>query len=469
MNQLNMDFDLDDDKKDMDLDLDIDKKDMDLDIDKKDMDMDLDLNTNIIIYDVKFKLLFHDENINIYVGHESNFDNLKKFLTILDYYLIKECKGSSNINDIEINTSLYKFYIITDKKNNFLSHFKIKKVPKNDNCFELWDVCRFRNYVPSDYKNITKYGIRKVIQRRLSNNKFFMIWLSVDISDIQTAFKLIEMYSDIGFSTRNICSSKINSPSGIKLSINYERMNLNINTILPNQNIRNISNFIWDYNYFKQLSVTFYLSKRLVILLRNSLQNEKEYGFGVYMNLKETNNITNCKISLIRGSQKFQLTGKNFEYNKSCIVPPLEINSFSHLHTHPKVCYTLPEHGLIGINPFSSLDINNLLQANYRFILTPSLEGLHFIKLIEKVRDFIYLGNDTQKYIDNINTEYKTNFEPKILKYIKQTDKSPQYLTSYYKDQLYKDFQMDGNHIFYYKLIEWTDSNMYLYNDEIIV
>jgi hypothetical protein len=343
----------------------------------------------------------------------------------------------------------------------------------NENEFELWDVCRFQKTGSSHLKNITKNSIKKIIEIYLSKNQSCKIWLSVYINDIQKAIKLINLYSDIGFTIGNICSPNILSPSGIKLIEDYERMYLNKNTVMLNQTIRNVSNFIWDYNCFYNKTVKFYLSRKLVNLLKYSLNSIHEHGFGFYMNLREATSISNCKISLIKGSEVYNAVNytDTFEFNKNCSIPPLTINTFAHIHTHPKVCYNSPE-GDIKIDPFSFFDIKVMLENNYRFMLTPSIEGLHFIKLREKVRNYIYMeSDDPVKFINSVFTKYKDVFVPKILKFILQKNISQIEAIDFYSKTLYEDFNLedDKTHIFFYKLIEWKDSNINLYDNNIII
>lgn len=453
------------------------------------------MNLNKILQhnDIRLEqLIFQDPNTNIkiFLINYKIFNNiLERFLTILNNYLKVECGGVSNIDDIRKCTSQYFFYIITDINNDILSYFNFKQISiLNQNDFELWDVCRLRKTGPSSYKNISKESIKKIIEMYLSKNTSFRIWLSVyipkpydaprELLSIQYTLKLIKLYSDIGFTSRNICSSNILSPSGIKLGGDYERMYLDSNSFRLDQTQRNISNFIWDYNCFYNLQVNFYLSKRLVAVLQESLKKEHEYGFGFYMNLKNAHFINNCKISLIKGSEKYSIINKTYEFNKNCATPPLDINSFASIHTHPKICYNIPGNLVLKINPFSLNDIRAMLQNNYRFMLTPSTEGLHFIKLKENVRNFIYLeSNNTVEDINYIINTYANVFVPKIINEITKTDITTKHAIEFYKRNLENDFKLNNICIFFYKLFDWppdTDKNLphenlHLYKDSVIL
>jgi hypothetical protein len=421
-------------------------------------------NKTLVIPDEKY-------GISIYLIHYDQFNEyLNTFLNNLNTYLLAECNGVVSIDDIRNNTSQYYFYIVSDKNHMVLSSFCFKKIYQDKFDFELWAVCRHR-HVYNQEKNITMVSLRKVIQKELQSNDDVRIWLCVIITDKNETLKLISSYSDIGFTNKFINLPNETSPSGINVGKPYQTMILDKNTIRINQNMRNKSNFIWDYYNISKEKVSFYLKKQFVGILRESIKLAKEYSFKIELKEKATNiyeiSMTEKGIAWNEGIK----VEDKYEWSKNCHAPA-EIDAFSHIHTHPRVCDEV-QGGFLKINPISVTDINAMLRADYRFLLVPSKEGLHFLTLTEVFRKNlykIYTEEQREAFIKKIVNKYSTETNTKLLKVIlKKKKKEINLFEKYYLINLYKKIlSEDFFGIFYYKFFEWTDSDLFLYKEEII-
>ena len=419
-------------------------------------------------------LVLSDINgISIYLIHYDQFNEyLNTFLNNLNTYLLFECNGVNYIVDIRNNTSQYYFYIISDRNNMVLSSFCFKKIYPDKFYFELWAVCRHR-HVHNQEKNITMIALRNVIQKELKSNDAVVIWLCVIITDKNQTLKLINSYSDIGFTNKFINLPNEPSPSGINVGKLYQTMILDKNTIQIDQNMKNKSNFIWDYYSLSKEKVSFYLNKQFVGILRESIKLPKEYAFKIELKEKAVNIYEISKTEKgITWNEEIKVEDK-YEWSKNCRAP-VEGNAFSSIHTHPSACDEVPG-GFLKINPPSKHDINAMLRLENRFLLVPFKEGLHFLTLTADFRKNLYKMNTEEKRetsITNIVNKYETETSNKLLNVILEKRKieinsfEKYYLINFYKKTLYEDFPG----IFYYKFFEWTepDSDIFLYKEEII-
>jgi hypothetical protein len=435
-----------------------------------------------------------DKNgIKITEFRSNTFNNdLNKFLADLDSKLIIDCKGQNTINDIKQYPSYYNFFIVWDEIFPLLSSFCFKKHLNNRNLLELWAVCRHRETAPSKdkkYNNITMASIKVVINLLLENNRNLVIWLEVSINrergKREEAVKLIDYYSDIGFVNGFLKNPNELSPTGIQIGSYHQTMVLDNNSrnINEGQKKRNKSEFLWDCSCLFQERVSFYISKQLVRVLKTIyIKKHKEYGFGFYINQREERRENIYKLSLVRESKNkvSDIKEQNeYEWGKNCALPPSQVNVFSYMHTHPAACYDIrtkenKNNGFLEINPPSVNDVTNMVFYNYRFILVPSVEGLHFLKTTNNFNNFYKIqGNDEKQIILNrIKQTYGNDLQTKLLSEIgngvfslPNLDQTKlRRLISLYRDTLTQFFP----DTFFYKFIEWTDSDIYLYTNEII-
>ena len=416
-------------------------------------------------------------------------NDLNKFLEELDSYLIIDCNGQNTINDIKQYPSFYNFFIVSDENFPLLSSFCLKQHLNNQNLFELWAVCRHRKTARSidkKYKNITMNSIKVVLDLMLNRNRNHVIWLEVtinsDIRKIEEAVKLIDYYSDIGFINESIKNPNEVSPTGIQISSYHQTMILDNNSININkgQKKRNKSEFLWDcYCLFKE-KVSFYISKELVGILKNKyITKDKEYGFGFYINQKQEIRKNIYKLSLVRES-KTDVTYMSddeedqFEWSKKCTLPEAKVTAFSYMHTHPVACYETPNKKYLEINPPSAADVSSMIFFNWRFILVPCVEGLHFLKTTNIFNNnYKTLGpNEKNKEVESIKQKFVNDLQTILLRdiengYFVRPNLDPTRLTRFitlYGETLTKLFPG----VFIYKFFPWTDSDIYLYKNEII-
>ena len=418
-------------------------------------------------------------------------NDLNKFLAELDSYLIIDCNGQNTINDIKQYPSFYNFFIVSDENFPLLSSFCLKQHLNNKNLFELWAVCRHRKTAQSidkKYKNITMASIKVVINLLLENNRNLIIWLEVSINrergKREEAVKLIDYYSDIGFVNGFLKNPNEVSPTGIQIGSYHQTMVLDNNSrnINKGQKQRNKSEFLWDCSCLFQEKVSFYISQKLVQILKNQYITEpKEYGFGFYINQKEERRENIYKLSLVRES-KNDVTymsdneQNEYEWSKNCTLPPSQVNVFSYMHTHPAACYDIgnKNNKFLEINPPSANDIGSLILNNYRFILVPSVEGLHFLKTTNIFNNnYKTLGpNEKNKEVESIKQKFVNDLQTILLRdiengYFVRPNLDPTRLTRFitlYGETLTKLFPG----VFIYKFFPWTDSDIYLYKNEII-
>ena len=421
-------------------------------------------------------------------------NDLNKFLAELDRRLLTDCNGQNTINDIKQYPSFYNFFIVSDENFPLLSSFCLKQHLNNQNLFELWAVCRHRETAASidkKYKNITMAAIKVVINLLLNLNRNHIIWLEVTINrergKREETVKLIDYYSDIGFINESIKNPNEVSPTGIQIGSYHQTMILDNNSrnINEGQKQRNKSEFLWDYCCLFKEKVSFYISKELVGILKNKyITKGKEYGFGFYINQKKERRENIYKLSLVRESKnKVSYMSDDeqneYEWSKNCTLPPSQVNVFSYMHTHPASCYDIRKkedknNRFLEINPPSAADVTNMVFSNYRFILVPSVEGLHFLKTTNNFNNFYKTqGTDKKKMLlDRIKQTYENDLQTRLLSEIgngvfnlPNLDQTRlRRLIILYGETLIKLFP----DTFFYKFIEWIDSDIYLYTNEII-
>ena len=433
------------------------------------------------------------------VRSNNTFNNdLNKFLEELDRRLLTDCNGQNTINDIKQYPSFYNFFIVSDENFPLLSSFCLKQHLNNQNLFELWAVCRHRKTAASidkKYKNITMNSIKVVLNLLLNHNRNHIIWLGVSINRErkEEAVKLIDYYSDIGFINEFIKTPNEVSPTGIQMGSYYQTMILDNNSrnINEGQKQRNKSEFLWDCCCLFKEKVSFYISQQLVRILKNKyITKSKEYGFGFYINQKQERRENIYKLSLVRES-KNDVTymsddeddedddRNKFEWNKKCTLPSGKVNVFSYMHTHPAACYDMgnKEKKFLEINPPSATDVSSMVVFNWRFILVPCVEGLHFLKTTNIFNNYYKtLGPDEKnKKVNSIKQKYENDLQTILLSEIGngtfvRPNLDPTRLALFiilYRETLNKLFPG----FFIYKFFPWTDStdNIYLYTNEIII
>jgi hypothetical protein len=435
-----------------------------------------------------------DKNgIKITESRSNTFNNdLNKLLADLDSRLLIDCKGQNTINDIKQYPSSYNFFIVSDYNFPLLSSFCLKQHPNNPNLLELWAVCRHRETAPSKdkkYNNITMASIKVVINLLFERYNNLIIWLEVSINTGRgkrgEAVKLIDYYSDIGFVNEFLKNPTEVSPTGIQIGSYHQTMVLDNNSrnINEGQKKRNKSEFLWDCCCLFQERVSFYISKQLVRVLKTIyIKKHKEYGFGFYINQKEERRENIYKLSLVRESKSkiSDIKEQNeYEWGKNCVLPPSQVNVFSYMHTHPTACYDIrtkenKNNKFLEINPPSASDINSMVFFNYRFILVPSVEGLHFLKTTNNFNNhYKTQGKDEKQMIlARIKRTYENDLQPKLLSEI---GNGVFILPNLDQTKLRRLITLYGNtliqlfpDIFVYKFIEWADTDIYLYTNEII-
>jgi hypothetical protein len=149
------------------------------------------------------------------------------------------------------------------------------------------------------------------------------------------------------------------------------------------------------------------------------------------------------------------------------------------MHTHPTACYDIrtkenKNNKFLEINPPSASDINSMVFFNYRFILVPSVEGLHFLKTTNNFNNhYKTQGKDEKQMIlARIKRTYENDLQPKLLSEI---GNGVFILPNLDQTKLRRLITLYGNtliqlfpDIFVYKFIEWADTDIYLYTNEII-